>query len=134
MDWNKRIEKDLLFKQYLVLSYINYVSNKQSRHQHDDYCCCSVAHSYLTLCNPMDCSKLHFPVHHYLPELAQNTCPLSGWCHPSISSSAVPFFSCPHSFPASGYFSVSSLHQVAKVLELQLQYQPFQWIFRADFL
>ena len=35
-----------MFKQYLVLSYINYVSNKQSRHQ-DDYCCCSVAHSWL---------------------------------------------------------------------------------------
>ena len=100
----------MLFKQYLVLSYRNYVRNKQSRYQDDDCCCCSVAHSCLTLCDPMDCNKLHFPVHHYLPELAQNSCPLSGWCHPSISFSAFPFFSCLQSFPALGYFSESTLH------------------------
>ena len=34
-------------------------------------CCCSVAHSCLTLCDPMDCSKPGFPVPHYLPEFAQ---------------------------------------------------------------
>ena len=39
------------------------------------------------------------------------------------------------SFPASGLLQwVSSLHQMAKVLELQLQHQSFQWIFRTDFL
>ena len=64
-----------------------------------------------------------------------NSCPLSRWCHPTISSSAVRFSSCLQSFPASGSFqSISSLHQVAKVLEFQLQYQSFQWIFRTDFL
>ena len=56
-------------------------------------------------------------------------------CHPAISSSVVPFSSCPQSLPASGFFQwVSSLHQVAKVLELQLQHQSFQWIFRTGFL
>ena len=46
-----------------------------------------------------------------------------------------PFSFCLRSFPASGSFpSVSSSHQVAKVLELQLQHQSFQWIFRTDFL
>ena len=51
------------------------------------------------------------------------------------SSSVVLFSSCPQSFPASGSFQwVSSLHQVVKVLELQLQHQSFQWIFRVDFL
>ena len=36
-----------------------------------------------------------------------NTCPLSQWCHPTISSSVVPFSSCPQSFPASGSFPMS---------------------------
>ena len=38
-----------------------------------------------------------------------NPCPLSQWCHPTISSSVVPFSSCPQSFPASGPFPVSQL-------------------------
>ena len=36
-----------------------------------------------------------------------NSCPLSWWCHPTISSSVVPFSSCPQSFPASGSFPMS---------------------------
>ena len=38
-----------------------------------------------------------------------NPCPLSWWCHPAISSSVVPFSSCPQSFPASGSFQMSQL-------------------------
>ena len=38
-----------------------------------------------------------------------NTCPLSQWCHPTISSSVAPFSSCPQSFPASGSLSMSQL-------------------------
>ena len=58
-----------------------------------------------------------------------NSCPLGQWRHPTISSSAIPFSSCIQSFPASGSFlRVSSLHQVAKVLELQFHHQSFQWI------
>ena len=54
---------------------------------------------------------------------------------PSISSSVAPFSSCFLSFSVSGSFQwISSFHQVAKVLELQLQHQSFQWIFRVDFL
>ena len=46
-----------------------------------------------------------------------------------------PFSSCLRSFPTSGFFQwVRSLHQVAKVSDLQLQHQSFQWIFRTDFL
>ena len=41
-------------------------------------CCCSVAKSCLTLCNPMDCSTPGFPVFHYLPEFAQNHVPFIG--------------------------------------------------------
>ena len=38
------------------------------------------------------------------PRVYPNPCPLSQWCHPTISSSVIPFFSCPQSFPASGSF------------------------------
>ena len=69
------------------------------------------------------------------PRASSNPCPSSQWCHPTISISVVPFSSCLQSFPASGSFQwVSSSHQVAKVLELQLQHQSFWWIFRTNFL
>ena len=43
------------------------------------------------------------------PGVCSNSCPLSWWCHPTISSSVVPFSSCRQSFPASGSFPVSQL-------------------------
>ena len=69
------------------------------------------------------------------PRAYSNSSPLSLWCHPTISSSVVPFGSCLQSFPASGSFQmICSLHQVDKVLEFPLQHQSFQWIFRTHFL
>ena len=38
------------------------------------------------------------------PGVYSNSCPLSQWCHPTISSSVIPFSSCLQSFPASGFF------------------------------
>ena len=43
------------------------------------------------------------------PRVHPNTCPLCWWCHPTISSSVVPFSSCPQSFPPSGSFQMSQL-------------------------
>ena len=43
------------------------------------------------------------------PGVHPNPCPSSRWCHPTISSSVIPFSSCPQSFPASGSFPVSQL-------------------------
>ena len=43
------------------------------------------------------------------PGVHSNSCPLSLWCHPAISSSVVPFSSCPQSLPASGSFPMSQL-------------------------
>ena len=43
------------------------------------------------------------------PRIHPNPCPSSRWCHPTISSSVVPFSSCPQSFPASGSFQMSQL-------------------------
>ena len=69
------------------------------------------------------------------PWACSNSCLLSQWCHPAISSSVVPFSSCCQSFPASRLLKwVSSLHQVTKVLDFQLRHQSSQWIFRTNFL
>ena len=69
------------------------------------------------------------------PGVDLNSCPSSWWRHPAISSSVVPFSSCPQSLPASGLLQrVSSSHEVAKVLEFQLQHQSFQWTPRTDLL
>ena len=69
----------------------------------------SVAQSYLTVCEPMDCSTPGLPVPSSAPRVYSNSCPLSQWCHPAISSSVIPFSSCPQSFPASGSFQMSQL-------------------------
>ena len=69
------------------------------------------------------------------PGVYSNPCPLSRWCHLTISSSVVPFFSCLQSFPSSGSFQMSQLsHQVAKILAYQLQHKSLQWTPRTDLL
>ena len=63
------------------------------------------------------------------PWVCSNSCPLSQWCHPTISSSVIPFSSCPQSFPASGSFPVSqifvsggqSIGASASVLQMDIQ-------------
>ena len=56
----------------------------------------------------MDHSTPGLPDHHQL-SVYPNSCPLSRWCHPTISSSVVPFSSCPQSFSASESFQMSQL-------------------------
>ena len=59
-------------------------------------------------CDPMDCStRLSCPS--LSPGVSSNSCPLSWWCYPTISSSVVLFSSCSQSFPASGSCPVSQL-------------------------
>ena len=89
---------------------------------------------FLTLCDPMDYSTPGFPVLHHLLEFAQTHVHRVGDAiqpsHP-LSSPSPAFSLSRHQ----GLFQwVSSSHQVAEVLELQLQHQSFQWIFRTDFL
>ena len=95
----------------------------------------SVAQLCLTLCNPMDCTTPAFLVHHQLLELAQtHVHRVSDDIQPfhPVSSPSPPAFNLPQH--QSLFKWVSSLHQVAKVLELQLQHQSLQWMFRTDFL
>ena len=88
-----------------------------------------------TLCHSMDCSTPGLPVHHQLLEF---TLTHAHWVGDAIQPSHPLSSSSPPTFNLSehqGLFQwVSSSHQVAKVLEFQLQHQSFQWIFRVDFL
>ena len=72
------------------------------------------------------------------PRVHPNPCPLSRWCHPTISSSVVPFSSYPQSFPASGSFQMSQLiasggqsigvSASASVLQMNIQdWSPLGW-------
>ena len=104
---------------YIQLPNLSVLNKLFNFYVSNSVCCCSVTKLCPTLCDPMDCSTPGFPVLHYLPEFASNSYPLSRWCHPTISSSVTPF-SCL-------FFQwVGSSHQVAKVLQLQLQHQFFQ--------
>ena len=64
----------------------------------------SVTQSCWTLCDPIN-SRPPFPAARVYP----NPCPLIQWCHPTISSSVIPFSSCPQSFPASESSQMSQL-------------------------
>ena len=67
--------------------------------------CCSVTQSCPTLCDPIDCSTLGFPVcPSPSPRVCPSSCSLHRWCHPAISSSEACFSFCPQSFSASGTF------------------------------
>ena len=93
-----------------------------------DYQFSSVTQSCPTLCDPMNCSVPGLPVHHQLPESTQTHVRwVSDAIQPShpLSSPSPPALNL---FQHQGLFKwVSSLHQVAKVLEFQLQHQSFQW-------
>ena len=98
-------------------------------------------HQFSSVAQSCPILKPHGVQHARLPCLSptarasSNSCPLSRWCHPTISSSVIPFSSYLHSFPSSGSFPMSQFFASGdKVLELQLQHQSFQWIFRTDFL
>ena len=85
----------------------------------------SVTQACPTLCDPVDYSTPGF-CPSLTPGACSNSCPSSWWCHPTTAFNL--------SQHQSLFQWVSSSHQVAKVLELQLQHQAFQWIFRTDFL
>ena len=61
--------------------------------------------------------------------VCSNSCPLSWWCHPTISSSVTPFFSCSQSFPTSGSFPVNWLF-ISGGQSIVASALVFQWIFR----
>ena len=84
----------------LIFSSIYFFRFLASLNECDNFCC-SVAQSCPTLCDPMDYTATGSP------RACSNSCPLSQWRHPTISSSVVPFSSCFQSFRASGSFLMS---------------------------
>ena len=102
-----------------------------------NFCLLLVSNTLLFSCKvvsdswPQGLQHTRLPCPSPSPRACSNSYPQ--WCHTTISSSVISF-SCLRYFPASGSFSqwVSSSHQMAKVLELQLQHQSSQWIFRVD--
>ena len=93
-------------------------------------CCCSVANSCLTLCDPLGCSTPDFSIlHHFLGFAQINVHWVGGYV--TMSSSAV-LFALKLSQPQNLFQWVGFSHPVAKVLEFQ--HQSFQWIFKVDFL
>ena len=100
--------------------------------------CSSVqfGHSVVSNClRPHESQHTRPPCPSPTPGVHSNSYPLSQWCHPTISPSVVPFSSCFNLSQHQGLFKwVSSSHQVAKVLEFQLQHQSFQWTPRTNLL
>ena len=95
----------------------------------------SVAQSCPTLCNTMNRSTPGLPVHHQLPESIQTHVHFVGDAIQPSHSLSSPSPPALYLSQHQGLFQwVSSPHQVAKVLQFQLQHQSYQWIFRTDFL
>ena len=100
----------------------------------------SVAQSCPTLYDPVDCMQhVRPPCPPPTPGVYSNSCALTRWCHPTISSSVVPFSSCLQSFPASGSFQMSQFFvsagqsigasASASVLPMNIQNRfPLGWI------
>ena len=103
------------------------------------YCLIQFSHSVMS-----DSLRLHGlqhakpPCPSPTPRVHPNSCPLSWWCHPTVSSSVVPFSSCPQSFPASGSLQMSQLFTSGgqsfgvsastSVLPVNTQdWSPFRW-------
>ena len=98
----------------------------------------SVQFSRSVVCDslwPLELQHPNPPCPSPTPGVHSDSCLSSRWCHPAISSSVVPFSSCPNPSQHQGLFQwVNSLHERAKVLEFQLQHKSFQWTLRTDFL
>ena len=109
-----------------LLTYISHIYSVQFS---------SVTQSCPALCDTMNHSTPGLPVHHQLPEFTQTHV---HWVSDAIQPSHLLSSPSPPAFNLSqhqGLFKwVSSSHQVAKVLELQLQHQSFHWIFKTDLL
>ena len=97
----------------------------------------SVTQAYPTL-RPHELQHTRPPCPSPTPRVHSNLCPSRQWCHPAISSSVIPFSSCPQSLPASGSFSMSQLFTwggqsigvsaLASVLPMNTQdWSPLGW-------
>ena len=119
LEWNW----DMLVREHLLVWYLSSFSTVAQL-------CPTLQHHRL--------QRARLPCASPTPGACSNSCPLSQWCHPTISSSVIPFSSCPQSFPASGSFPVSQfflsggqstgVSALASVLPVNIQgWFPLGW-------
>ena len=104
-DWLKVIAHpgfDIHFSYIVFFTTHTYISVQFSSVQFS----CSVVSDSL---RPCESQHTRPPCPSPAPRVYSNSCPSSWWCHPAISSSVVPFSSCPQSLPASGSFPMSQI-------------------------
>ena len=89
-DWSHEIKRCLLLGRKAITNLIQFS--------------CSVVSNSLW---PHESQHARPPCPSQTPGVYPNSCASSRWCHPTISSSVIPFSSCPQSFPASGSFQMS---------------------------
>ena len=96
------------------------------------FMCCSATQSYQTLCDPLDCSTPGLPVPHQCPKFAQvHVHCISGAIQPSHPLTPSSPYALNLSQHQGLFQGVGCLHQVTKILELQLQHQSFQWYWKS---
>ena len=127
--------KTLIFKNSITVFLILLVhASNLARFSSVQFSCSIVSDSL----QPQELKHARPPCLSPTPEVHPNSCPSSWWCHPAISSSVVPFSSCPQSLPASESFPMSQLFSwggqsigvstSASVLPMNTQgWSPSEW-------
>ena len=111
-----------------VYSHLAYLTYMQSSVQFS----CSIVSKSL---QPHELQHARPPCPSPTPRFYSNSCPSTRWCHPAISSSVVPFFSCPQPLPASGSFPMSQFFSWGgQSIGVSAKHHSFQRTLRADLL
>ena len=105
-EWNNTICSNMIDLEIIILSEGSQI--EKDKYMISLICCCSVAQLCLTL-QPHALQHARLPCPSLSLGVCSSLCPLSWWCHPTISSSVVPFPSCPQSYPALRSFLISQL-------------------------
>ena len=111
-NWSGKWKGTSTFIWQIPIKQLLYAKHQDSSMNRQNCCLfqfSSVTQSCPTLCDSVDCSMPVHPCPSPSPRVYPNSCPLSRWCHPTISSSVAPFSSHLQSFPASGSFPMSHL-------------------------
>ena len=107
----RKCHKTIITSSFSVLPLQDIPNSKTKMDQRfvsHSFSCCSASKSCLSL-KTHELQRAKSPYPSLSPGVCSNSCPLSQWCHPTISSFVSPFSSCPQSFPASGSFPMSQL-------------------------
>ena len=124
--------KNLYYPQHSASQNINLRIIFENKIHLEFHCCLLYSHSVVSdPLWPHGLQHARLPCPSQTSRACSSSCPLSQWCHPTISCSVIPF-SCLQSFPASVFSSELLFASGGQTLDLQHQY--FQWVFRTHFL